>query len=74
MAMTAQDDGERDREHPRTPRPDRKRLGAPVPDQGAMVDEHGRRPGVPSRTGADGAPPPDPERVREANERDDPQR
>ncbi|MGW5852168.1 hypothetical protein ACWFQ8_30185 [Streptomyces sp. NPDC055254] len=40
---------------------------AELPDEGAEVDEHGRAPGVPSRTGTgSGAPPADPERVERA--------
>ncbi|MFF4104424.1 hypothetical protein [Streptomyces sp. NPDC001903] len=35
-------------------------------DQGAEVDEHGRRPGVPSRTGTGSGPPADPDRVDRA--------
>ncbi|CAM5292039.1 hypothetical protein SAVIM338S_00313 [Streptomyces avidinii] len=39
-----------------------------TPDRGAMVDEHGRSPGVPSRTGTGStAPPADPERVKRAD-------
>ncbi|MCJ0869744.1 hypothetical protein [Streptomyces sp. AP-93] len=38
-----------------------------LPDEGAMVDEHGRPPGVPSRTGTgSSSPPSDPERVERA--------
>ncbi|GAA0320382.1 hypothetical protein GCM10010302_69480 [Streptomyces polychromogenes] len=37
--------------------------GPPLPDTGAMVDEHGRAPGVPSRTGTGAGPVADPERV-----------
>ncbi|WP_327250822.1 hypothetical protein [Streptomyces sp. NBC_01244] len=45
-----------------------------LPDEGAMVDEHGRPPGAPSRTGTgSGSPPCDPERVdRAAAEAKDP--
>lgn len=35
-------------------------------DMGAMVDEHGRPPGVASRTGTGGGPPADPDRVDRA--------
>ncbi|MFD6892238.1 hypothetical protein [Streptomyces sp. NPDC059957] len=39
-----------------------------LPDEGAMVDEHGRPPGVPSRTGTgSSSPPSDPERVERAD-------
>lgn len=38
-----------------------------LPDAGAMVDEHGRPPGAPSRTGTGSASPPaDPDRVERA--------
>ncbi|MCX5409309.1 hypothetical protein OHA37_36325 [Streptomyces sp. NBC_00335] len=38
-----------------------------LPDEGAMVDEHGRPPGAPSRTGTgSSSPPSDPERVERA--------
>ncbi|MEV7443139.1 hypothetical protein AB0O22_18695 [Streptomyces sp. NPDC091204] len=37
-----------------------------LPDEGAAVDEHGRRPGVPSRTGTGMGPPADPARVERA--------
>ncbi|MFD9304828.1 hypothetical protein ACFWCB_19575 [Streptomyces sp. NPDC060048] len=47
-------------------RPAERRV-AELPDMGAMVDEHGRPPGVPSRTGTGStAPPADPERVERA--------
>ncbi|MEU2391797.1 hypothetical protein [Streptomyces sp. NPDC007369] len=47
--------------------------GALVPDEGAMVDEHGRPPGVPSRSGTGSPQPPaDPARYAEANARPDP--
>ncbi|MFD3540256.1 hypothetical protein ACFWUQ_12250 [Streptomyces sp. NPDC058662] len=40
---------------------------AELPDEGAPVDEHGRPPGAPSRTGTgSAAPPADPERVERA--------
>lgn len=40
-----------------------------LPDNGAMVDEHGRAPGAPSRTGTgSSAPPADPQRVEKASE------
>ncbi|MFF4496846.1 hypothetical protein [Streptomyces sp. NPDC001546] len=39
------------------------RGGAPLPDAGAMVDEHGRPPGEPSRTGTGAGPAADPGRV-----------
>ncbi|GLX38306.1 hypothetical protein [Streptomyces lavendulae] len=38
-----------------------------LPDQGAAVDEHGRPPGVPSRTGTGDGPPVDPDRVERAH-------
>lgn len=37
-----------------------------LPDEGAAVDEHGRPPGVPSRTGPGTGPPADPARVERA--------
>ncbi|MEU9235530.1 hypothetical protein [Streptomyces subrutilus] len=37
-----------------------------LPDQGAMVDEHGRPPGAPSRTGPGDGPAADPARVDRA--------
>lgn len=37
-----------------------------LPDEGATVDEHGRPPGVPSRTGPGAGPPADPARVERA--------
>ncbi|MET9605980.1 hypothetical protein ABZZ17_13045 [Streptomyces sp. NPDC006512] len=37
-----------------------------LPDEGAMVDEHGRPPGAPSRTGPGAGPPADPDRVDRA--------
>ncbi|GLX34210.1 hypothetical protein Sros01_02830 [Streptomyces roseochromogenus] len=37
-----------------------------LPDEGAMVDEHGRPPGASSRTGPGGGPPADPDRVARA--------
>lgn len=60
-------DGNREREREREAgrEPDGPR--AELPDQGAMVDEHGRAPGVPSRTGTgSSAPPADPARVERA--------
>ncbi|MEU8438645.1 hypothetical protein AB0F18_38320 [Streptomyces sp. NPDC029216] len=45
-----------------------ERSGVPLPDAGAMVDEHGRAPGVPSRTGTGAGPAADPARVDEANQ------
>ncbi|RKT03129.1 hypothetical protein BX286_1051 [Streptomyces sp. 3211.6] len=42
---------------------DPERDGVPLPDAGAMVDEHGRPPGVPSRTGTGAGPAADPARV-----------
>ncbi|MFD0375520.1 hypothetical protein [Streptomyces sp. NPDC127112] len=42
---------------------DPERGGVPVPDTGAMVDEHGRPPGVPSRTGTGAGAAADPARV-----------
>ncbi|MFF4369209.1 hypothetical protein [Streptomyces sp. NPDC001594] len=39
------------------------RGGVPLPDVGAMVDEHGRPPGVPSRTGTGAGAAADPARV-----------
>ncbi|WP_327308614.1 hypothetical protein OG730_38315 [Streptomyces sp. NBC_01298] len=55
-------------------RPEGDRRPGLLPDEGAMVDEHGRPPGVPSRTGTgSGSPPSDPERVdRAAAEAEDP--
>ncbi|MFZ3492808.1 hypothetical protein ACODT5_06125 [Streptomyces sp. 5.8] len=50
-------------------RPHHPQGGRPelLPDEGAMVDEHGRPPGVPSRTGTgSSSPPSDPERVERA--------
>lgn len=41
-----------------------------LPDHGAEVDEHGRRPGAPSRTGTGGGPPADPDRVARARKED----
>ncbi|WP_328623032.1 MULTISPECIES: hypothetical protein [unclassified Streptomyces] len=41
-----------------------------LPDQGAEVDEHGRRSGVPSRTGPGSGPPADPDRVDRARKED----
>ncbi|MFJ6793538.1 hypothetical protein [Streptomyces sp. NPDC091268] len=44
-----------------------ERYGPAVPDEGAMVDEHGRAPGAPSRTGTgSSAPPADRARVERA--------
>ncbi|MGW7435334.1 hypothetical protein [Streptomyces sp. NPDC054849] len=40
-----------------------------LPDEGAMVDEHGRPPGAESRTGPGGGPPADPDRVERAMRR-----
>lgn len=37
-----------------------------LPDEGAAVDEHGRLPGVPSRTGPGAGRPADPARVERA--------
>ncbi|MEU9146672.1 hypothetical protein [Streptomyces sp. NPDC048349] len=37
-----------------------------LPDAGAAVDEHGRPPGAPSRTGPGEGPPVDPDRVERA--------
>ncbi|WP_030852663.1 hypothetical protein [Streptomyces sp. NRRL F-4474] len=39
-----------------------------LPDEGAAVDEHGRPPGAPSRTGPGTGPPADPARVERAAE------
>ncbi|MFD7630596.1 hypothetical protein ACFV7Q_32020 [Streptomyces sp. NPDC059851] len=51
---------------------DRTRDAAPLPDEGAQVDEHGRPPGVASRTGTGSPQPPaDPTRYAEANSRPD---
>ncbi|MEU3060533.1 hypothetical protein AB0P12_28680 [Streptomyces subrutilus] len=51
----------------RTKRHDVEPEGPELPDNGAMVDEHGRAPGVPSRTGTgSSAPPADAERVERA--------
>ncbi|MEV6579012.1 hypothetical protein AB0M92_12740 [Streptomyces sp. NPDC051582] len=36
--------------------------------EGGTADEHGRKPGVPSRTGTGAEPPADAERVRRAGE------
>ncbi|MFJ8164440.1 hypothetical protein ACIRBY_26430 [Streptomyces sp. NPDC096136] len=47
-------------------RADAERRGVPLPDAGAMVDEHGRAPGTPSRTGTGAGPPADPVRVAAA--------
>ncbi len=47
---------------------ERRNGHAPVPDEGAMVDEHGRPPGVPSRGGTGSPQPPaDPGRFAAAN-------
>ncbi|MFD3808691.1 hypothetical protein ACFWSF_14815 [Streptomyces sp. NPDC058611] len=52
-----------------TPAHDPERTSPELPDQGAEVDEHGRAPGAPSRTGTgSSAPPADPDRVEEAEE------
>lgn len=40
-------------------------------NEGGTADDHGRKPGVPSRTGTGSQRPADPERVRRANEEDD---
>ncbi|MEW1634057.1 hypothetical protein AB0469_08295 [Streptomyces sp. NPDC093801] len=45
---------------------DAERRGVPLPDAGAMVDEHGRAPGTPSRTGTGAGPAADPARVAAA--------
>ncbi|MBT2478879.1 hypothetical protein [Streptomyces sp. ISL-94] len=37
--------------------------------EGGTADEHGRKPGIPSRTGTGAQPPADAERVDRANER-----
>ncbi|MGW6617286.1 hypothetical protein ACWGA0_28025 [Streptomyces erythrochromogenes] len=42
-----------------------------LPDEGAAVDEHGRPPGVPSRTGPGIGPPADPTRVERAAQEGD---
>lgn len=42
---------------------ERDRRQALLPDAGAMKDEHGRPPGVPSRTGTGSGPVADPARV-----------
>lgn len=48
---------------------DAERESPELPDDGAMVDEHGRAPGAPSRTGTgSSAPPADTERVEKASE------
>ncbi|WP_284581409.1 hypothetical protein [Streptomyces sp. 2P-4] len=55
--------------------PARTREAGPamLPDEGAMVDEHGRPPGAPSRRGTgSAAPPADPERYAAANAGPDP--
>ncbi|MFJ7265411.1 hypothetical protein ACIQV3_01865 [Streptomyces sp. NPDC099050] len=52
---------------PQGGRPGGARQPVLLPDEGAMVDEHGRPPGVPSRTGTgSGSPPSDQERVDRA--------
>ncbi|MFF5703076.1 hypothetical protein ACFY7H_11295 [Streptomyces sp. NPDC012794] len=43
-----------------------ERRGALLPDAGAMLDEHGRAPGAPSRTGTGSGPAADAARVDEA--------
>lgn len=43
-----------------------ERRGTLLPDAGAMLDEHGRPPGVPSRTGTGSGPAADPARVEQA--------
>ncbi|MFF1412983.1 hypothetical protein ACFVX6_24965 [Streptomyces sp. NPDC058289] len=59
-------------DHPRDSRPQGGHRPGLLPDEGAMVDEHGRPPGVPSRTGTgSGSPPSDPERVERAAAGDD---
>ncbi|MEV8533738.1 hypothetical protein [Streptomyces sp. NPDC051211] len=46
-----------------------KGLGSRLQQDGAMVDEHGRPPGVASRTGTGSSQPPaDPERMRTLQE------
>ncbi|MGW1772044.1 hypothetical protein [Streptomyces sp. NPDC002104] len=46
---------------------DARELAPELPDAGAMVDEHGRPPGAPSRRGTgSSAPAADPERVERA--------
>ncbi len=48
---------------------DAEREGPALPEKGAMVDEHGRATGVPSRTGTgSSAPPVDTERVEKASQ------
>ncbi|MFI5865450.1 hypothetical protein [Streptomyces sp. NPDC051546] len=61
-------------EQVRPPRPQGGHRTGLLPDEGVMVDEHGRRPGAPSRKGTGSASPPsDPERVdRAAAEGEDP--
>ncbi|MFE9561540.1 hypothetical protein ACFYM0_10570 [Streptomyces sp. NPDC006487] len=52
---------------PEAGRPEAGHRPGLLPDEGAMVDEHGRPPGAPSRTGTgSGSPPCDPERVDRA--------
>ncbi|MGW7064752.1 hypothetical protein ACWGHM_40545 [Streptomyces sp. NPDC054904] len=58
-------DDDRQTSEPSPSEPTRER--AVLPDEGAMVDEHGRAAGVPSRTGTgSSSPQADPERVRRA--------
>ncbi|MFF0549649.1 hypothetical protein ACFYUL_11860 [Streptomyces sp. NPDC004311] len=45
-----------------------------LPDEGAVVDEHGRPPGAPSRTGPGTGPPVGPTRVERAAEEADTQK
>ncbi|KPI20575.1 hypothetical protein OV450_0041 [Actinobacteria bacterium OV450] len=49
--------------------PNQNSNSLPLPDRGAAVDEHGRAPGVPSRTGTGAGPPADPDRVDRARAR-----
>ncbi|KIF07429.1 hypothetical protein PL81_01985, partial [Streptomyces sp. RSD-27] len=51
---------------------DAQRSGVPLPDAGAMVDEHGRAPGTPSRTGTGAGPAADPVRVAAARTEEEP--
>ncbi|WP_411102884.1 hypothetical protein [Streptomyces sp. cmx-4-9] len=54
-------------------RENEQQAAPPVADRGVPVDEHGRRPGDPSRVGADGYAPADAARVRRANDTREPE-
>lgn len=57
----------------RAPGPRTEQHEPMLPDEGAMVDEHGRPPGTRSRTGTGSdAPPADPVRVERAAKEDEP--